>query len=454
MKIKTVFFTLVICAFFTLYTISGSTGTEGKKRIVIAYTCNVDGYLEPCGCDGTDEMLGGLYKKATYIHEYRKTEKNLVLVDSGDLFNEHEKIKDSYMPSARFKGEVFTKVYKELGIDAINVGELDLALGVDYLKELEKKYDVPFVSANIVDSKNQPLFKPYVIKTMDNIKVGIIGIMGNTPDVAKPFEEIVGTSLTVLDPVETVTAKVAELKDKVDFIIVLTHQHMGRNWIFARKINGIDVIVGGHHKQKLDTPYEANNTYIVQSSEKEQHQGMLVLEKAADGTKTATNTLVPLGSKIANDANVKAMIDEYNQEVNKLYTSAAAGTAATEETVTPRSNKCNECHAEAYEIWQKSAHAKAFQTLIDKGKQFNPDCLACHTTLFEEAGGFTMQAQQKELRDVQCENCHGDKAAHLEDPSVVSKAAPDVKTCLKCHTEYRSAGFEKNYAQKWEMIKH
>ncbi len=285
MKIKTVFFSLAICILFTLYAISVSTGAEGNKKIVIAYTGNVDGYLEPCGCDGTDEMLGGLYKKATYINEYRKTEKNLILVDSGDLFNEHEKIKDSYIPSARFKAEVFTKVYKDLGIDAINVGELDLALGVDYLKELEKKYDVPFVSANIVNDKQELLFKPYVIKEMGNIKVGIIGIMGNTPDVAKPFEEIVAPSLTVLDPLETATAKVAELKDKVDFIIVLTHQHMGRNWIFARKINGIDVIVGGHHKQKLDTPYEANNTFIVQSSEKEQHQGMLVLERLLTGPK-------------------------------------------------------------------------------------------------------------------------------------------------------------------------
>lgn len=452
MKIKTVFFTLVICALFTLYAISVSTGAEGNKKIVIAYTGNVDGYLEPCGCDGTDEMLGGLYKKATYIREYRKTEKNLVLVDSGDLFNEHEKIKDSYMPSARFKGEVFTKVYKDLGIDAINVGELDLALGIEYLKELEKKYDVPFISANIVDDKNQLLFKPYVIKTIDNIKIGIIGIMGTTNDVAKPFEEIAGSSLSVLNPLETAAARVAELRDKVDFIVVLTHQHMGQNWVFARKINGIDVIVGGHHKQKLDTPYEANSTYIVQSSEKEQHQGMLVLEKAADGTKTATNTMVPLNAKIADDANVKAMIDEYNQEVNKLYTSPVA--AAQEEAVTPRSIACNECHGEAYEIWQKSAHAHAFQTLVKKERQLNPDCLACHTTRFEEAGGFTMQAQQKELRNVQCENCHGDRTAHLADPGVVSQVKPDVKTCLKCHTEYRCPDFEKNYAQEWEKIKH
>ncbi len=163
---------------------------------------------------------------------------------------------------------------------------------------------------------------------------------------------------------------------------------------------------------------------------------------------------MPLGSKIADDARVKAMIDEYNQEVNKLYTSPAAVANVQEEAVTPRSNKCSECHAEAYEIWQKSAHANAYQTLVDKGKQFNPDCLACHTTRFEEAGGFTMKDQQKELRNVQCENCHGDRTEHLADPGVASKAVPDVKTCLKCHTEYRCPDFEKNYNQEWEKIKH
>jgi 2',3'-cyclic-nucleotide 2'-phosphodiesterase (5'-nucleotidase family) len=398
-------------------------------------------------------MLGGLYKKTTYINDYRKTEKNLVIVDSGDLLNEHAQIKESFLATAKLKGDLIAKVNKDIGIDAVNVGELELALGVDYLKELEKKYDIPFVSANIVNDKKELLFKPYVIKTIDNVKVGIIGIMGTTPDVAKPFEEIVGSSLTVLDPIETVTAKVAELKDKVDFVIVLTHQHMNKNWIIARKISGIDVVVGGHHKQKLETPYEANNTYIVQTGEKGQHQGMLVIEKAADGTKTGANTLVPYNDKIADDAKVKAMIDDFNKEVNKLY-SAPSGATAKEETATLRAASCGECHTDAYEVWQKTNHAKAFQTLVDKERQVNPDCLGCHTTRFEEAGGFTMKAQEKELRNVQCESCHGDRTEHLKDPSVVSQTKPAMETCIKCHTEHRCPDFKKNYTQEWEKIKH
>ncbi len=399
-------------------------------------------------------MLGGLYKKTTYFNDYKKTEKNLVIVDSGDLLNEHVQIKESFMPTAKLKAELITKVNKNIGIDAINVGELDLALGIDYIKELEKKYDVPFVSANIVNDKNELLFKPYVIKQIDNIKVGIIGIMGTTNDVAKPFGDIVGSSLSVLNPLETATAKVAELKDKVDFVIVLTHQHMGQNWIIARKISGVDVIVGGHHKQKLETPYEANNTYIVQTGEKGQYQGMLVFEKAADGTKTATNTLVKYNEKIADDPNVKAMIDQFNQEVNKLYTTGTAGSTEKEEAVTPKSISCKECHEDAYVVWQNTKHAKAFQTLVDKDRQFNPDCLVCHTTRFEEAGGFTMKAQEKELRNVQCESCHGDRTEHLKDPTNVSQEKPKMENCIKCHTEHRCPDFEKEYQKEWEKIKH
>lgn len=397
-------------------------------------------------------MLGGLYKKAAYLNEYRKTHKNLIVVDSGDLLNEHFKIKDSFIISARLKGELIAKVYKKIGIDAINVGELELALGLDYIKDLEKKYDIPFVSANIVDDKNQLLFKPYVIKKMKNLKVGIIGIMGNTTDVSKKMKEITGGSLSVLDPLKTAKSIVAELKDKVDYIIVMTHQHIGRNWVIARKIDGIGLIVGGHHKQKLKTPYNAKNTYIVQAGEKGQHQGMFETTLAADGTQTITNTLVPMSDKIADDSTIKAMIDDYNLAVTKLYTSGTKKN--TDESAALRSVSCSECHDEAFEVWQKTDHAKAFQTLIDKGKQFNPDCLVCHTTRFEEPGGFTMDAQQKSLRNVQCETCHGDATMHLEDPENIPSKDPGMESCIKCHSEHRCPDFEEEYSEVWEKIKH
>jgi hypothetical protein len=49
MKSKVIFFSVAIVLFFCLLAVSGSTGTEDNKKIVIAYTNNVEGYLEPCG---------------------------------------------------------------------------------------------------------------------------------------------------------------------------------------------------------------------------------------------------------------------------------------------------------------------------------------------------------------------------------------------------------------------
>lgn len=40
---------MAVIALFSLIVISVTSGTEGNKRIVLAYSNNVEGYLEPCG---------------------------------------------------------------------------------------------------------------------------------------------------------------------------------------------------------------------------------------------------------------------------------------------------------------------------------------------------------------------------------------------------------------------
>jgi len=48
MKLKITFFAVVV-SLFCLLAVSGSTGAEGNQKIVVAYSSNVEGYLEPCG---------------------------------------------------------------------------------------------------------------------------------------------------------------------------------------------------------------------------------------------------------------------------------------------------------------------------------------------------------------------------------------------------------------------
>lgn len=153
----------------------------------------------------------------------------------------------------------------------MSIGELDLVLGLDALKELEKKQNFPFVSANLVDEKDAPIFKPYVIKKVNGKNVGIFGLIGDTSDMASKVNELTGGAASVQDSLKAAESIAKELSGKVDYLIALTHQGTNRDWVLARRVPGIDLVVGGHDKQNTKEPNIAEKTLLVQAGEKAQH---------------------------------------------------------------------------------------------------------------------------------------------------------------------------------------
>lgn len=367
------------------------------------------------------------------------------------MFNEDEELPESIEKSAKLKAEAIAQIYIKIGIDAVNVGELDLVLGVDYLKGLAKKQSFPLISANMVDKKGLPIFKRYVIKNVNGKNVGIFGVIGDTSEMTAKVSEITKGAVTIQDPLKAAEAVVKELTGKVDYMIALTHQGTNRDWVIARRVQGIDLVVGGHDKQRTKDPNEADKTLIVQAGEKNQYQGML--QVAMDGTKKWTNTLLPMGDDIPSDPKVKQMISDYNDKVAELYGGSGEAKPAAA-SVTLRLSACEPCHADQVKAWKTSAHAKAYETLVKKTKNFDPKCLACHTTRFEQAEGFSMKTQQMELVNIQCESCHGFAKQHLSDGKPIPTPKPAVALCIKCHTADRCPNFEKEFKQLVEKIKH
>jgi 2',3'-cyclic-nucleotide 2'-phosphodiesterase (5'-nucleotidase family) len=435
--------TLLLCGF----SIDTSRASD-SSQITIAYSSNVLGYYEPCGCLETGEQLGGLHKKAPYISQYRKDHGDVVIVDSGDLLNEDEEIPENVRNSAKLKADLIARIYNAIGIDAISPGERDLALGLDFLKELEKKYSFPFISANLVNKNGQPIFKRYIIKRVNGKNVGVFGIIGDTSEMANKVGEITNGAAIIKDPLQAAESIVKELAGKVDYLVALTHQGTNRDWVIARRIQGIDLVVGGHDKQSTKEPNVAEKTLIVQAGEKAQYLGML--QVSMDGSKTAHNTLMPFGDNMASDPKIKQMINDYNDKVADMY----SGPSKPAATIALRLEACASCHADQVKAWKITDHAKASDTLVKKSKQFDPDCLACHTTRFEQPAGFSMKLQQPELANVQCETCHGFAKEHLSAMKPIPTPKPAMALCLKCHTPYRVPDFVKNTKKVFEKIKH
>src|SRR5262249_31829021 len=88
------------------------------------------------------------------------------------------------------------------------------------------------------------------------------------------------------------------------------------------------------------------------------------------------------------------------------------------------SDRCENCHKHAYNIWKHTDHARAYQTLVDakhpSTRQFDGDCVVCHVVGFGYHTGFNdgmLGAQAKlKLRNVGCESCHGPCGDHVKNP--------------------------------------
>lgn len=125
------------------------------------------------------------------------------------------------------------------------------------------------------------------------------------------------------------------------------------------------------------------------------------------------------------------------------------------------------------DVWKKSAHAKAFETLKSaKAAEFAKakniagapseakECLDCHTTGYGEAADKSFKMEQ----GVQCEACHGAasgyKALHNKPENKEKAVAagliakPSEKSCLSCHTNKMHDVKAFDYKKMWEEIKH
>jgi hypothetical protein len=138
------------------------------------------------------------------------------------------------------------------------------------------------------------------------------------------------------------------------------------------------------------------------------------------------------------------------------------------------SKKCKQCHEHAYEIWEKSDHARAYKTLVDaprpSNREHDAECIVCHTVGFGYKTGFTDTAKTPYLENVGCESCHGPGSLHAKNPEnqewrdrmnqpwrgAKNKTLAIDTFCQRCHDQENDVhwihgAFEKT---KWPKIIH
>jgi hypothetical protein len=142
--------------------------------------------------------------------------------------------------------------------------------------------------------------------------------------------------------------------------------------------------------------------------------------------------------------------------------------------------RCKKCHEDAYKVWAGSKHSHAYQTLVDaknpSNRQFDPECIVCHTVGYGYQSGFVDAVKTPLLKDVGCESCHGPGSLHASNPEnpewrkrLNPWKAPETATevektklrdeidhfCQKCHDIDNDVTWIHNgFKKKWPSIAH
>lgn len=295
---------VILCFLFVIGGLLVSCAARHQVRIL--HVNDFHGFAIGYKPYGSDETLGGLPYLAGSADRLR-AEKPTMLLAAGDMIQGNNW-------TNLFQGTSTIEAMNAMGFDAMVVGNHEFDFGQGALMERIKQATFPVLGANVVGLSG---LKPYMVKELDGVKIAVIGVFTAEAPVSTHPRNVVG--LAFLPPLDTVERYVRELRDKNDLIIVLSHQGLGADIELAKKVAGVDVIVGGHTHTKLTRPIQVGNTVIVQAFEHGKALGVLDLVVRNGKIVTAENRLEPVGPKTGWDNKaVAALVGKYRQRVDAL----------------------------------------------------------------------------------------------------------------------------------------
>ncbi len=338
-----------------------------------------------------------------------------------------------------------------IGYAAVTIGNYDLYQGTEYLLDRIEGKNVPLVSANVLDeSTGELLVEPYVIVERAGVKFAITGVL-SAQQKPRTDREIKAKGVTVTNPVASLEELVPSLREQADFVIVLSQLGLTQSKDLPLQIPGIDFIVVGAHSTHAAKPYEVEGTVFLQPGQRGQYMSDYRLSfDEASAYLGYSGAAVILDDTVPADASIALTLKEHKFEISMLQKQRAAERAAGsrmaqiesqtyQESCIGAEGSCRRCHQQQFDQWLGTAHASAYVTLEKSLEATNPECLRCHSTCNTDLPADGSVAVATELRNVQCEACHGMGTDHARDGTY---GAVTGESCLACHDKENSPDFD------------
>lgn len=230
------------------------------KKLTILHTNDQHSRIEPFDASySRNPNQGGFARRAHLIKEIRAKESNVLLLDSGDIFQGTPYFN-------MFGGELEFKLMSLMKYDASTMGNHDFDNGLEGFLKVQPNAKFPFICSNY-DFKNTILDGKtidYKVFNKNGIKVGIFGIGVQLDGLVgkKQYKETVYN-----DPVSVAQHYSHFLKKEKKCDMVICLSHLGYQYgdktvsdvTLVQQTENIDLILGGHTHTFLPEPQPYNN---------------------------------------------------------------------------------------------------------------------------------------------------------------------------------------------------
>ncbi|MCM3239767.1 bifunctional metallophosphatase/5'-nucleotidase [Heyndrickxia oleronia] len=251
-----------------------------KMNITILETSDVHGSIFPINYGTNKEADVGLGKIASLIKQERQKNENTILIDNGDLI-QGTPLTYHYARINHERPNPMVLLANELRYDAAVFGNHEFNYGKGILGSAVNESSFPWLSANIMNKETgEPYYGcPYLIKDVNGVKVGILGLTTPyIPNWEQP-ENIEG--IDFVNPVEEAKKWVKYLREELDVDIVIVSYHGGferdletgeptetltgenQGYQICQEVEGIDVLLTGHQHRQIEDQ-TINGVIVVQ----------------------------------------------------------------------------------------------------------------------------------------------------------------------------------------------
>ncbi|MDR2064965.1 MAG: bifunctional metallophosphatase/5'-nucleotidase [Prevotellaceae bacterium] len=243
-----------------------SCSREQNVEITVMHTSDIHGAFFPYDFINNKPMDRSLSHAYSVIQQERKLNKNLILLDNGDILQGQ--------PAAYYYNFIDTgsvhlaaQIINFMKYDAASVGNHDIETGHDVYDKVFAEYNCPVLAANAVrTSDGKPYFEPYAIIRRKGVKIAVLGMI--TPGIPKWLPNSIWEGIEFRDMVETAEYWIKEIRSRENPHLILGLFHSGYDFnregenadtynnenasvLVAQKVPGFDAIFIGHDHDKF-----------------------------------------------------------------------------------------------------------------------------------------------------------------------------------------------------------